>query len=93
MTTRLADPGALARHRQALVADREPGRAVIAVCGGTGCRAQGAMEVLEALRTELGARGVDREVELRATGCHGFCERGPLVLALPGGRPLPARAC
>ncbi len=85
MTVRLADPDALERHRAVLVAARDPGRAVIAVCGGTGCRAQGAMEVFEALRAELGARGADRKVELRATGCHGFCERGPLVLLFPEG--------
>ncbi len=83
--TRLVDPGALARHRQALVAARDPRKGVIAVCGGTGCRAQGAMEVYAALRSELDARGADREVELRATGCHGFCERGPLVLLFPEG--------
>jgi len=85
MTTRLTDPGALARHREALVAAGEPSRDAIAVCGGTGCRAQGAMKVFEALQTEVEARGVDRRVNLRATGCHGFCERGPLLLLLPEG--------
>ena len=41
MTARLADPAALASHREAAVAARDPDRRVIAVCGGTGCRAQG----------------------------------------------------
>ena len=85
MTTRLADPRALARHRETLVAAREPSQGAIAVCGGTGCRAQGAMKVFEALQAEMDARGVNRLVNLRATGCHGFCERGPLLLLLPEG--------
>jgi NADH-quinone oxidoreductase subunit F len=43
------------------------------------------MQVLDALRAEIRAHGVDAAVSMRATGCHGFCERGPLVLLLPEG--------
>ena len=85
MTARLADRGALARHRQALSAVRGPRRGVIAVCVGTGCRANGAIKVYEALRAEVEARGAAREVEARATGCQGFCQGGPLLLLVPEG--------
>ena len=85
MSARLADAAALLGHRRALVAARPPDRTAIAVCGGTGCRAQGSMKVFEALQAEVKARGVEADVELRATGCHGFCERGPLVRFSPGG--------
>ena len=85
MTGRLADPGALARYREALAAAASPAQGVVAVCVGTGCRANGAIEVYEALRAEVEARGVAREVEARATGCQGFCQGGPLVLLLPEG--------
>jgi len=81
----LSDPVALARHREGVVAVRAAHRRVVAVCGGTGCRAQGAMEVLDALRAEIRGRDVDAAVSMRATGCHGFCERGPLVVLLPEG--------
>jgi NADH-quinone oxidoreductase subunit F len=43
------------------------------------------MQVLDALLAEIRAHGVDAAVSMRATGCHGFCERGPLVLLLPEG--------
>ncbi len=46
MTPRLADAGALSRHREALVAALDPGRPVVAVCVGTGCRANGALTVV-----------------------------------------------
>jgi NADP-reducing hydrogenase subunit HndC len=85
VTLRLADPEALAAHRQALMAARDPERRVIALCGGTGCRAQGALRVFEALRAELAAQGSDRDVRMRITGCQGFCERGPLLLLFPEG--------
>jgi NADH-quinone oxidoreductase subunit F len=85
MSVRLADPAELARHREGEVAARTAHQRVVAVCGGSGCRAQGAMDVLDALHTEIRAQGVDAAVSMRATGCHGFCERGPLVLLLPEG--------
>jgi len=85
---RLSDAAALARRREALVAARDPERTVIAVCAGTGCRAQGALQVVEALRAELGAQGAAGRVEVRATGCLGFCQAGPLLCLQPGGTVL-----
>ncbi len=85
MTVRLADPGALARRREALRTAEGPPQGVIAVCVGTGCRANGAIEVYEALRAEVEARGAGRRVESRATGCLGFCQGGPMLLLFPEG--------
>jgi NADH-quinone oxidoreductase subunit F len=56
----------------------------VTVCCGTGCRASGARAVLDRLQHELEARKINTKVETKATGCHGFCERGPLVLVSPG---------
>jgi NADH:ubiquinone oxidoreductase subunit F (NADH-binding)/(2Fe-2S) ferredoxin/NAD-dependent dihydropyrimidine dehydrogenase PreA subunit len=85
MSTRLSDPATLSRHRDVMVAARAARSRVVAVCGGTGCRAQGATRVFEALCAETEARGAEASVGMRVTGCHGFCERGPLVLLLPEG--------
>jgi NADH:ubiquinone oxidoreductase subunit F (NADH-binding)/(2Fe-2S) ferredoxin/NAD-dependent dihydropyrimidine dehydrogenase PreA subunit len=85
MTARLAGARELERYRDALVAAERPHRGVIAVCVGTGCRANGAVGVYEALRAEVEARGGAREVEARATGCQGFCQGGPLLLLIPEG--------
>ena len=59
----------------------------VLVCCGTGCLATGAKEVAEAFAHEIEERGLDVEVGLgvKSTGCHGFCERGPLVVFLPEG--------
>ena len=63
----------------------------ILVCCGTGCLATGAKEVAEAFAHEIAERGLDVEIGLgvKSTGCHGFCERGPLVAFLPEGLPSP----
>jgi len=59
----------------------------ILVCCGTGCLASGAAKVAEAFAGELARRSVDVSVGLlvKSTGCHGFCERGPLVALQPSG--------
>ena len=60
-------------------------RAHLLVCTGTGCVSCGAFEVRRALEDELRRRGLEREILVVATGCNGFCERGPVLLVQPDG--------
>ncbi len=62
-------------------------RQQVLVCCGTGCLASGSKKVAEAFSAEIAARGLDAEVGtfVKTTGCHGFCERGPLVVLQPLG--------
>ena len=53
------------------------------LCLGTGCRASGAERVLTAFKREMRKQDLARKVAVKETGCHGFCEKGPLVVA-PG---------
>jgi len=55
------------------------------VCAGTGCVSCGSFKIKEALEKEIKAKGLDREVQVVATGCNGFCERGPIVMVQPDG--------
>jgi len=59
----------------------------ILVCCGTGCLASGSLEVARAFAAELADRDLPGSVTLglKNTGCHGFCERGPLVVLHPTG--------
>ena len=82
VSTRLETSSDLAEFRRQLAAAGESKRIGISVCAGTGCRAQGSMALFEEFRRELDERGLS-DVEVRATGCHGFCERGPLVVIFP----------
>jgi NADH-quinone oxidoreductase subunit F len=69
------------------IAASDPNRPFITVCGGTGCRVYGSAKVWETFRAELVRQGVNAalDYEVRVTGCHGFCERGPLVVIRPQG--------
>jgi NADH-quinone oxidoreductase subunit F len=68
----------------------------ILVCGGTGCVAGGSLNIYARLRELLEEKGIPVEVELaeephgevvgmKKSGCHGFCEMGPLVRIEPQG--------
>ncbi len=59
----------------------------VIVCCGTGCLANGAAEIVEAFHTALKDRKIkDFTIEaVKETGCHGFCEQGPLVVIEPHG--------
>ncbi len=82
VTTQLKTAKGLEKLRLTLVEQRKSKRLGISVCSGTGCRAHGSMELVEEFRRQLDAKGLT-DVEVRATGCHGFCERGPLVVIFP----------
>ncbi|MEF8787633.1 MAG: NAD(P)H-dependent oxidoreductase subunit E, partial [Planctomycetota bacterium] len=56
---------------------------VISVCRGTGCSASGSGDLYEALQEQARECGLEDEVEVKGTGCHGLCELGPLVVMRP----------
>ncbi len=66
----------------------------IIVCGGTGCVAGGSIDIYEEFKRIIKEKGILAEVDLekeaegvgvKKSGCHGFCEKGPLVRIEPGG--------
>ncbi|VEN72832.1 NADH dehydrogenase [Candidatus Desulfarcum epimagneticum] len=79
---RINSPAELDQFRKGLVSKRDPNRTVISLCSGSACHATGSDEVAESLKEEIQKQGVDADV--RRTGCHGFCERGPIVVIHPG---------
>ena len=58
-----------------------PKKKFVTICAGTGCRASGSLKVKEALETEIKKQNM--KVEVLATGCLGFCEKGPMVVVHP----------
>jgi NADH-quinone oxidoreductase subunit F len=58
---------------------------VVKVCCGTGCLANGSQKVYEALIAEIVKHNADIKVVpyVKATGCNGLCERGPIVKIEP----------
>ena len=80
---RTHSPAALESLRQKVVAQRDPEAPCISICAGTGCLASGAGDVVDAFTAELKAQNLDGNVTFRTTGCHGFCEKGPIAVIDP----------
>ena len=69
----------------------------VLICAGTGCIAGGAMKIYENLRAECESRNLpvyiglkhdtdeEKSLHVKMSGCHGFCEMGPLMRIEPYG--------
>ena len=57
----------------------------VLVCQGTGCISGGAEQIYSSLEAEIDERNLGESVQIKRTGCHGFCQRGPLVVVEPEG--------
>jgi NADH-quinone oxidoreductase subunit F len=80
---RLSSPQELGKYRDEILSKRNPDQRLITVCGGTGCHASGCHAVVDAFKKVLQEKASGNGIGLRVTGCHGFCERGPLVVIHP----------
>jgi len=80
---KLLTPADLQDLRKSVIKARKTGKPCITVCGGTGCRAYGCEDVSNAIRQEIQDRGLIDKVDVKLTGCHGFCECGTLVVVHP----------
>ena len=82
---RLTSPEELESLRNSIVNARDPDRPGITICSGTGCQACGSEALVQAFTEELKTKKIDNKVDIRTTGCHGFCERGPITVIRPTG--------
>lgn len=68
----------------------------VLVCAGTGCVANGSLAVYDTFKERIAEKGIPVKVKLmeeagreplaiNISGCHGFCQMGPLVRIEPGG--------
>jgi len=55
----------------------------VTMCGGTGCQASESPKVVNALQAEIESKRLADKVKIRLTGCHGFCEQGPIMVIDP----------
>lgn len=60
-------------------------KVTILVCQGTGCVSGGSERIYELLKSEIEEMYSEQEIYLKKTGCHGFCQQGPLIVIEPQG--------
>ncbi len=81
---KLLSIGDLEWYRNKLLSREDKGKMRLYICM-TGCRAYGAIEVRDALEEEIRKQGLSDQVEVRSTGCHGFCAKAPVISIDPLG--------
>jgi len=78
-------PTELEDLRREILSKRDSNKPCIAICAGTGCLALGAQRVINAFKEEVKKQGLEANVDIRETGCPGFCEKGTVVVIYPKG--------
>ncbi|MGA1867531.1 MAG: NADH-quinone oxidoreductase subunit NuoF [bacterium] len=85
MAVRLESSRQLRELRQSINKETDLNKPCIIICGGTGCRAYNCEKVISSFEKDLSEKGIDDKVRILTSGCHGFCELGPLVVIRPQG--------
>jgi (2Fe-2S) ferredoxin len=57
----------------------------VLICKGSDCKKRGSKAVRRALKDELRAEGINRDVRVDSVGCLGLCKHGPNLVVYPGG--------
>jgi len=81
--SRINSPAELEEFRKGILSKRDPNKPCITLCSGSACHASGSGDVAASLEEEIKKQGLSAEVDIRRTGCHGFCERGPIIVIHP----------
>ena len=82
---KIQTPSDLNDIRETIQKKTRKGKTIITLCGGTGCHASGCKSVISAFKKELKKNKLHDTIKVKVTGCHGFCEKGPIVVLQPKG--------
>jgi NADH-quinone oxidoreductase subunit F len=80
---RINSPAELEDFRKGILSKSDPSKPCITLCSGSACHASGSGQVAASLEEEIKKQGLSDKVDIRRTGCHGFCERGPIIVLHP----------
>ena len=84
VSTKFTSSADIETFAQKLRSKGGPAAKSVRVCIGTGCAAKGSRRLYELFCEAVEQSGQDVKVEAKCVGCHGFCERGPIVVVEPG---------
>ncbi len=80
---RINSASELEELRKRVLSERDPDKPCIAICAGMGCLGPNNSRIISAFEKEVSKQNLKTKVDIRATGCHGFCEKGPMVVIYP----------
>jgi NADH-quinone oxidoreductase subunit F len=68
--------------RKGILSQKDPNKPCIAICGGISCLG-GRDSLIHAFEEEVKKQSLEGKVDVRVTGCHGFCAQGPNIIIYP----------
>jgi NADH:ubiquinone oxidoreductase subunit F (NADH-binding)/(2Fe-2S) ferredoxin/ferredoxin len=80
---RINHPEELASWKSEILAERLPSKKMIVVSSGTCGQASGSLQIIDAVNQELEKRDLKKTVDVKITGCHGFCQLEPNLIIYP----------
>jgi len=80
---RIHSSAELEEYRDRILSERDPNKPCITLCSGSACQASGSGDVAARIEEEIARQGLGGKVDVRRTGCHGYCERGPIIVIHP----------
>jgi NADH-quinone oxidoreductase subunit F len=80
---RINSSAELEKLRKKILSSKDPEKPAIAVCVGMGCSGHESGRVFSAFQKEIEKKNLKAKINLRETGCHGFCGKGPVVVIYP----------
>ena len=81
--SRINSAAELDKLRKSILSRRDPDRPSIAICAGMDCFSLDNGKIISVFEKEVSKKDLKTKVDIRATGCHGYCEKGPLVVIYP----------
>ncbi len=83
---RISSPEGLEQLRKGILSKRDPNKLIVSICTMSVCgQSRGSADVCERFKEEIRRAGFEDKVDIRETGCQGFCEREPVVIIFPEG--------
>ena len=80
---RINSASELEELRKSILSARDPVKPAIAICAGMDCHDISNGSLISAFEAEINNQDLKTKVDIRATGCHGYCEKGPMVVIYP----------
>ncbi len=80
---RINHPEELAAWKSEILAERIPLKKTIVISSGTCGQASGSLQIIDSVNQELEKKRLKDRVEVKVTGCHGFCQLEPNLIVYP----------
>jgi NADP-reducing hydrogenase subunit HndC len=80
---RINSPSELEKLRKRIRSEKDPDRPQIAICAGMDCSGLDNGRVISTFEEQITKKNLKTKVDIRVTGCHGLCGKGPLVVIYP----------